>query len=72
MSNLNTVVLMQHGLVDSSDTFIYNDENLAPGLILANKGYDVWFGNSRGNKYSDKSLSPKVLSFWDFSFQEMG
>ena len=45
-------ILLQHGLIDSSDTWLINDENKAPGFILANKGYDAWLGNSRGNKHS--------------------
>lgn len=62
------VVYLQHGLVDSADTWIVNDEHLAPGLYLANLGYDVWVGNSRGNKYSTPKLNPKIKNFWDFSF----
>ena len=65
------VIYLQHGLADSSDTFIVNDENKAPAFILANKGYDVWLGNNRGNKYSNAALSPKVRDFWDFSFDDL-
>ncbi len=43
--------------------------------IMANRGYDVWIGNNRGNKYSRNhiELDPnKDAQFWDFSFEEMG
>ncbi len=42
--------------------------------MFANAGYDVWLGNSRGNKHSRRhvSLNPdKNASFWEFSFQHM-
>jgi gastric triacylglycerol lipase len=62
------VIYLQHGLTDSSDTWIVNDESLAPAFYFANKGFDVWVGNTRGNRYSNEKLSPSVLSFWEFSF----
>lgn len=67
-------VFLQHGLLDSSDTWIINDEDKAPAFILANAGYDVWLGNSRGNKHSRKhiKLNPdKDAAFWAFTFQHM-
>jgi len=42
---------------------------------LSENGFDVWVGNSRGNKFSwfHKSLNPDVdREYWDFDFDEMG
>ena len=60
---------IQHGIFDSSDSFIVNDEK-SPAILAAKKGYDVWLGNNRGNKYCLKhdSLSPDEKEFWDFSW----
>ena len=69
------VVLLQHGLLDSADGWIANDESVAPGLVLANKGYDIWFGNSRGNRYSTghKTLDPtNSAKYWEFTWMHMG
>lgn len=68
------VVLMWHGLLDSADSWIVNEEHLAPAFVLANKGYDIWLGNSRGNKYSLDHVSldsTKSTDFWAFSWQHM-
>ena len=67
------VVMLQHGFTDSGDTWVIDDENNAPGLRLANEGYDVWVGNSRGTKYctSHVSLNSADPLFWQFSWQNM-
>lgn len=66
-------VLLQHGLIDSSDGWVVRDDS-SPAFVLANAGYDVWLGNNRGNKYSRRhqTLSPESEKFWDFSWEELG
>lgn len=67
-------MLLQHGLTDSSDTWLINDEDKAPAFMLANRGYDVWLGNNRGNKHSrnhTKWNPDKSKEFWEFTFQHM-
>jgi len=64
-------IYLQHGLLDSGDDWVINDENLAPGLLIANAGYDVWIGNSRGNRYSQAHVNGSInpnSSYWDFSW----
>ena len=45
------------------------DEKLSLPFILVEEGYDVWFGNNRGNKYSKKStkFTSSKPEFWNFS-----
>ena len=64
---------MWHGISDSADTFMMNDYDKTPGLVVAESGYDVWFPNSRGNKYSlqHEWLNATQFEFWDFSFEEI-
>lgn len=68
-------VLLQHGLLDSSYTWVNNFETESLGYILADHGFDVWFGNNRGNTYgrSHVMLDPDdgTEEFWKFSWDEM-
>ncbi|XP_063539756.1 lipase 1-like [Cydia strobilella] len=67
-------ILLIHGIFDSADTFIIRGQ-LSLVLTMANKGYDVWAGNTRGNKYGRRHtyLDPDTdAEFWDFSLHEAG
>ncbi|CAB0006165.1 unnamed protein product [Nesidiocoris tenuis] len=73
-SLINKPILIMHGLLCSSDCWTIGGPQKALAYILADNGYDVWLGNSRGNTYSKSHLTipnndPK---FWDFSMHEQG
>lgn len=72
-SNPKPAVLLQHGLVASSEVFVHNGPN-SLAFILLEAGYDVWMGNNRGNIYSRQNLheKPSGRDYFDFSFFEYG
>lgn len=67
-----------HGLLDSSSGWVVMRPSHGLAYILADHGFDVWLGNSRGNRYSRKHthLNPDYpeqrKQFWNFSWHEMG
>ena len=67
------VVFMQHGLLDSSATWVVNFPTQSLGFILADHGFDVWLGNVRGNTYAlhHTKYNKDQEEFWNFSFDEM-
>lgn len=65
--------VLNHGLLDSSFSYIINERNESLAYILADEGYDVWILNNRGNKYSKEHAewnSRNDKRFWDFTWED--
>lgn len=76
-------VILAHGLMSSSNLWVMGNpggcinDSLIPvtsnlGFALAQRGFDVWLMNVRGNYYTTRHirLNPHKPKFWDFSFDE--
>lgn len=53
--------------------YVANEHSVAPAFVLAELGYDVWFGNNRGSKFSNQhvELDNKSKNYWDFYQEDM-
>ncbi|KAL1788835.1 tear acid lipase [Sigmodon hispidus] len=67
------VVYCQHGLFSTPGVWVANPPDNSLGFILADAGYDVWLGHSRGSTWAKKHkyLDPNSKQFWAFSYDEM-
>jgi lysosomal acid lipase/cholesteryl ester hydrolase len=67
------VVYLHHGLMMNSEVWVcLTERERCLPFQLVERGYDVWLGNNRGNKYSKKSVhtAPTSSAFWNFSMDQ--
>lgn len=68
------VVMLQHGVLNSSAAWVVTGPKYSLALKLADAGFDVWLGNNRGTQFArkHKRFTYKDQQFWNWTFQHMG
>ncbi|XP_059225973.1 lipase 3-like [Stomoxys calcitrans] len=66
-------VLLNHGLTSTSDSWAIEGLSNSLAFELVDKGYDVWLGNTRGNRYgiNHLNMSSNDAEFWNYSVDEI-
>lgn len=67
------VIFLQHGVMCDSSNWVSNFPDQSFGFLLADAGFDVWLGNTRGNVYGLGHTTYNYKhseAFWDFSLEE--
>lgn len=74
LRGMKQTVLLHHGLLGSSADWILLGPEKSLPYYLSTLGYDVWFANARGNRYSrgHNNFLLNTTNYWDFSWQEIG
>lgn len=77
-SNYNpklTPVIINHGLLDNSYTFLAMYKNYSLPYLLAEQGFEIWMTNNRGSIFSYEHLiydSFQINSpYWEFTVHEL-
>lgn len=67
------VIFLMHGMLSSSADYVIMGPQTSLVYMLSDLGYDVWMGNSRGNRYSNTHVSRnnETQEYWDFSWHEI-
>ncbi|CAH2056960.1 unnamed protein product, partial [Iphiclides podalirius] len=68
-------VLIMHGLLLSSDSWLDSGPHAGLGYLISDECYDLWSGNVRGSHYSRKhlTLNPDTNpQYWQFFLHEVG
>eukprot|EP00271_Cylindrocystis_brebissonii_P008026 TRINITY_DN2203_c0_g1_i5.p1 TRINITY_DN2203_c0_g1~~TRINITY_DN2203_c0_g1_i5.p1 ORF type:complete len:405 (+),score=70.98 TRINITY_DN2203_c0_g1_i5:169-1383(+) len=66
-------ILLQHGLMVGSESWLLSGPGEALGFVLADAGFDVWLGNARGSRWNldHVTLAKTDKAYWDWTFEEM-
>lgn len=72
-AGLLQVMFLQHGVMDSSYSFIANGASDGLAFRAFDKGYDVFMGNFRGTS-SLKHVHPEIsaANYWDYTLDDHG
>jgi lysosomal acid lipase/cholesteryl ester hydrolase len=67
------VVFLQHGVCNSSSTWVVTGEKQSLAFSLAMAGFDVWMGNNRGTQFGRTHIkyNESHAEYWKFSWDQM-